>query len=201
MHGILQNPGHPKYSKCTDTRPEASVRGYIANSGFSLNSKRQDKKDRPSIICRKIWFRFPLSQSELSALQKYSRDSTLKAVQFQIVQKDIRKKDIWRVLLLGFLFSNIFMSKQNYYVMAIYSFAMLLTELLYAKGEERRKRLTGCLWIAGAALLFLGIRYIPEFIHYGIHKQQVIVELQNEIAIPKLRPSSPPEYIPRAPRK
>lgn len=77
--------------------------------------------------------------------------------------------------------------------MAIYSFAMLLAELLYAKGEERRKRLTGCLWIAGAALLFLGIRYIPEFIHYGIHKQQVIVELQNEIAIPKLRPSSPPE--------
>ncbi len=56
---------------------------------------------------------------------------------------------------------------------------MLLVELVAAKGEERKKRFLGCLWLALAALLFLGIRYIPEFLHYGIHKQQVIVELQN----------------------
>ncbi len=110
-----------------------------------------------------------------------------------LLKKGVEKRDAWRVLLLGFLFSNIFMSKQNYYVIAIYAFAMLLTELVAAPKAERRKRLTGCLLLAGAALLFLGIRYIPEFIHYGIHKQQVILEMQNEIAIPMLRPASPPE--------
>ena len=111
----------------------------------------------------------------------------------RLLKKGVGKQDIGRVLLLGFLFSNIFMSKQNYYVIAIYAFSMLLVELVAAKGEERKKRFLGCLWLALAALLFLGIRYIPEFLHYGIHKQQVIVDLQNEIAIPKLRPASPPE--------
>ncbi len=110
-----------------------------------------------------------------------------------LLKEGVGKRNIWKILLLGFLFANIFMSKQNYYVIAIYAFSMLLTELLSARGEERKKRFVGCLWLAGVALLFLGIRYIPEFIHYGIHKQQVIVELQNEIGIPGLRPASPPE--------
>lgn len=149
------------------------------------------------LLTPQVWYLYTYCTSDaldfaVSVLVLYQLANPESMLQ-KLLRKDIRKKDTWRVLLLGFLFSNIFMSKQNYYVMAIYSFAMLLAELLYAKGEERRKRLTGCLWIAGAALLFLGIRYIPEFIHYGIHKQQVIVELQNEIAIPKLRPSSPPE--------
>ena len=111
----------------------------------------------------------------------------------KLLREGIKKKDIWKVLLLGFLFSNIFMSKQNYYVIAIYAFSMLLVELLMAEKEKRRTRFTGCLWLAGAALLFLGIRYIPEFLHYGIHRQQVILEMQNKIAIPELRPASPPE--------
>lgn len=111
----------------------------------------------------------------------------------KLLREGVKRKNIWKVLLLGFLFSNIFMSKQNYYVIAIYAFSMLLVELVTAEKEKRRIRLTGCLWLAGAALLFLGIRYIPEFLHYGIHKQQVILELQNEIGIPELRPASPPE--------
>lgn len=111
----------------------------------------------------------------------------------KLLRTGIGKRDVWRVLLLGFLFSNIFMSKQNYYVIAIYAFSILLTELMMAKGEERKKKFRSCLLLAGASLLFLGIRYIPEFLHYGIYKQKVIVELQNEIAIPELRPASLPE--------
>lgn len=111
----------------------------------------------------------------------------------KLLEGGVEKRNIWKVCLLGFLFSNIFMAKQNYYVVAIYAFSMLVTELFFVEKEKRRKRFIACLWVAGAALVFLGIRYIPEFLHYGIHKQQVILELQNEIAIPKLRPNSPPE--------
>lgn len=111
----------------------------------------------------------------------------------RLVGAKIGKRDVWKVLALGFLFSNIFMSKQNYYVIAVYAFTMLLTELFAEEKEQRKRRFVNYLWIAGAAFLCLGIRYIPEFLHYGIHKQQVILKLQNEIAIPKLRPNSPPE--------
>ncbi|MCI8599933.1 MAG: DUF2142 domain-containing protein [Lachnospiraceae bacterium] len=111
----------------------------------------------------------------------------------KLARNGVQKKDWWRVLLVGFVFSNIFMSKQNYYVMAIYAFTILMTELCFTKKEERRKRFFTYLWVAGTALMFLGIRYIPEFIHYGFRKWDIILELQNEIAIPKLRPATPPE--------
>lgn len=111
----------------------------------------------------------------------------------RLVRGGINRKNIWKVLLLGFLFANIFMSKQNYYVFAIYAFLILLTDLFSAPKEERGKRFRVYLSLAGAALLILGIRYIPEFLHYGVHRQQVLVSLQEQIAIPKLNPASPPE--------
>lgn len=109
----------------------------------------------------------------------------------RLVRGGINRKNIWKVLLLGFLFANIFMSKQNYYVFAIYAFLILLTDLFSAPKEERGKRFRVYLSLAGAALLILGIRYIPEFLHYGVHRQQVLVSLQEQIAIPKLNPASP----------
>lgn len=111
----------------------------------------------------------------------------------RLAQGGIHKRNIWKVLLLGFLFANIFMSKQNYYVFAIYAFLILLTDLFSAPKEERGRRFSVYLSLAAAAVLILGIRYIPEFLHYGIHRQQVLVSLQEEIAIPKLNPASPPE--------
>ena len=144
-----------------------------------------------------VWYLYTYCTSDaldfavavLVLYQLANPESTLQ----RLLRKGIEKRDILKVLLLGFLFSNIFMSKQNYYVIAIYAFVILLTELFEVDKEKRKIRFIACLWIAGAALLCLGIRYIPEFLHYGIHKQQVILELQNEIAIPKLRPNSPPE--------
>ena len=84
------------------------------------------------------------------------------------------------------------MSKQNYYVLAIYAVCMLLADLFAVPKEERRQRFAVYLCFAGAALLFLGIRYIPEFVHYGIQRGGVLREMQEAIAIPKLNPASPP---------
>lgn len=144
-----------------------------------------------------VWYLYTYCTSDaldfaISVLVLYQLANPESMLQ-KLLSEGVKRKDVWRVLLLGFLFSNIFMSKQNYYVIAIYAFSMLLVELIAAEKEKRRTRLIGCLWLAGSALLFLGIRYIPEFLHYGIHKQQVILELQNEIGIPELRPASPPE--------
>lgn len=111
----------------------------------------------------------------------------------QLVQKGVRRRDIWRLLLLGFLFSNIFMSKQNYYVLAIYAVFLLLAELTAIPGEERKKRFAVYLQLAGAALVFLFIRYIPELLHYGLHRSGVLLAMQETLAIPKLNPASPPE--------
>lgn len=104
----------------------------------------------------------------------------------------VKKADWWRVLLLGFLFSNIFMAKQNFYVFAIYAFCMLVVDWCTAPKEEKQRRFASYLWIAGFALVFLGIRYIPEFAHYGVHRQQVLREMQEKIAIPELNPASDP---------
>lgn len=109
-----------------------------------------------------------------------------------LARDGIHKCGVWKLLLLGFLFSNIFMSKQNYYVLAIYAVCMLLADLFAAPKEERRQRFAVYLCFAGAALLFLGIRYIPEFVHYGIQRGGVLREMQEAIAIPKLNPASPP---------
>ncbi len=110
----------------------------------------------------------------------------------KLCRRGVKKADWWRVLLLGFLFSNIFMSKQNFYVFAIYAFCMLLVDLFTAPAEEKKNRLISYLWVAGFAFGFLGIRYIPEFLHYGVHRHRVLLTLQEQIAIPKLNPASPP---------
>ena len=58
----------------------------------------------------------------------------------KLCRRGVKKADWWRVLLLGFLFSNIFMSKQNFYVFAIYAFCMLLVDLFTAPAEEKKNR-------------------------------------------------------------
>lgn len=110
-----------------------------------------------------------------------------------LIREGVHRRSVWKLFLLGFLFSNIFMSKQNYYVFAIYAVCMLLADLMAAPKEERKLQFTVYLQLAGAALLFLGIRYIPELLHYGIHRQAVLVGMQEALAIPKLNPASPPE--------
>lgn len=162
-----------------------------------LNLKKNSYLLGVVFLTPQVWYLYTYCTSDaldfaVSVLVLYQLANPESMLQ-KLLREGVKKKDAWRVLLLGFLLSNIFMSKQNYYVIAIYAFSMLLVELLTAEKEKRRTRLIGCLWLAGSALLFLGIRYIPEFLHYGIHRQQVILELQNEIAIPELRPASPPE--------
>ena len=110
----------------------------------------------------------------------------------KLCSRGVQKADWWRVLLLGFLFSNIFMSKQNFYVFAIYAFCMLMVDWWVAPKEEKKRRFVSYLWVAGFAFVFLGIRYIPEFLHYGIHRHQVLLEMQEQIAIPELNPASTP---------
>ena len=110
----------------------------------------------------------------------------------RLLESGIHRKNVWKLFLLGFLFANIFMAKQNYYVLAIYAVAMLLTDLLKAPKAKRKRQFTVCLCLAGAALLLLGIRCMPDFVHYGIHRNQVLLEMQEALAIPKLNPASPP---------
>lgn len=144
-----------------------------------------------------VWYLYTYCTSDaldfatgvLALYQIANPDSTL----HRLVENGVRKKDIWRLLLLGLLFSNIFMSKQNYYVLAIYAVFMLLAELTAVPKEERRRRFTVYLQLAGAALLFLFIRYIPELLHYGFQRSEVLLEMQETLAIPKLNPASPPE--------
>lgn len=77
-------------------------------------------------------------------------------------------------------------------MLAIYAVVILLTDLVTAPKGERKRQFTVCLYLAGAALLFLGIRYLPEVIHYGLDRGQVLREMQETLAVPKVNPASPP---------
>ena len=143
-----------------------------------------------------VWYLYTYCTSDaldfavgvLALYQVANPDSML----HRLTETGINKRNFWKVLLLGFLFSNIFMSKQNYYVLAIYAVFMLMADLFAQRKEQRRQQFTVYLWLSGAALLFLGIRYIPEFLHYGFQRGQVLLEMQEAVAIPKLNPASPP---------
>ncbi len=175
--------------------------GVLMGAGLFYLAFLNLKKNR-YLLCAlfltpQVWYLYTYCTSDamdfaVSVLVLYQLANPDSMLQ-RLMRNGIGRRDIWRVLLLGFLFANVFMSKQNYYVIAVYAFSILLTELVFEKGEQKKLRFQSCLWIAGAALLFLGIRYIPEFLHYGIYKQRIILEVQNKVAIPKLRPSSPPE--------
>ncbi len=110
----------------------------------------------------------------------------------KLCREGVKKADWWKVLFLGFLFSNIFLAKKNFYVLAIYAFCMLMTDWWAAPREEKARRFVSYLWIAGLAFIFLGIRYIPEFAHYGLHRKDVLRMMQEQIAIPELNPASSP---------
>ena len=110
-----------------------------------------------------------------------------------LARDGIHKCGVWKLLLLGFLFSNIFMSKQNYYVLAIYAVCMLLGGSFRGSKGRKETAVLLCICVLREQLFcFWGIRYIPEFVHYGIQRGGVLREMQEAIAIPKLNPASPP---------
>ena len=111
----------------------------------------------------------------------------------RLTARQVKKEDILRILLLGTMFAHVMMAKANFYVILIYAFLMLLVPLLQAKGPERKQRFLACLWILLASLFIFGIRLGFEFAHYGLQRNDVILEVQNALGAYELRPSTPPQ--------
>lgn len=111
----------------------------------------------------------------------------------RLVQRDLKRSDIFRILLLGTMFAHILMAKANFYVILIYAFLMLLVPLLEADPALKKRRFRAYLWIVLAALCIFGIRFGFEIAHYGFQRNEVILEVQNALGAYDLRPSTPPQ--------
>lgn len=111
----------------------------------------------------------------------------------RLITRQIKKEDFLRILLLGTMFAHVMMAKANFYVILIYAFLMLLVPLLQSKGAERRQRFTAYMWILLASLFVFGIRLGFEFAHYGLQRNDAILEVQNALGAYELRPMTPPQ--------
>lgn len=111
----------------------------------------------------------------------------------RLVQRDLKRSDIFRILLLGTIFAHILMAKANFYVILIYAFLMLLVPLLEADPALKKRRFRAYLWIVLATLCIFGIRFGFEIAHYGFQRNEVILEVQNALGAYDLRPSTPPQ--------
>ena len=111
----------------------------------------------------------------------------------RLVKRAVKRTDLLRILLLGTLFAHVWMAKANFYVILIYAFLILLVPLLKAEPSERKLRLRAYLWILLATFGIFAIRLGFEFAHYGLQRNEVILEVQNALGAYELRPLTPPE--------
>ena len=162
-----------------------------------LNARKNRYLLAACFLTPQLWYLYAYTTSDaldylVSVLVLYQVVNP-RSILNRLVQRDLKKTDIFQVLLLGTLFAHILMAKANFYVILIYAFLMLLVPLLKSKPDLRKQRFRAYLCIVLATLCIFGIRISFEFAHYGLQRNEVILEVQNTLGTYELRPSTPPQ--------
>lgn len=162
-----------------------------------LNARKNRYLLAACFLTPQLWYLYAYATSDaldylVSVLVLYQLANP-KSMLNRLVEREVKKTDIFRILLLGTMFAHVLMAKANFYMILIYAFLMLLPPLLEAKADRRSERFKAYLWILLAALCIFGIRLGFEFVHYGFQRNEVILEVQNALGAYELRPSTPPQ--------
>ncbi len=162
-----------------------------------LNARKNRYLLAACFLTPQLWYLYAYTTSDaldylVSVLVLYQLANPASMLN-RLVQRDLKRSDIFRILLLGTMFAHILMAKANFYVILIYAFLMLLVPLLEADPALKKRRFRAYLWIVLAALCIFGIRLGFEFAHYGFQRNEVILEVQNALGAYDLRPSTPPQ--------
>ncbi len=162
-----------------------------------LNARKNRYLLAACFLTPQLWYLYAYTTSDaldylVSVLVLYQL-AWPKSMLNRLVQRPVKRTDILRILLLGTLFAHVWMAKANFYVILIYAFLILLVPLVKSKPPERPFRLRAYLWILLATLGIFAIRLSFEFAHYGLQRNEVILEVQNNLGAYELRPATPPE--------
>ena len=90
-------------------------------------------------------------------------------------------RNIARVLFVSLLFALILMGKPNYYILLILFFFILLFKLIDCEKTNRKSLFLKLLIILSCVFLFLGIRMIPDFVHYGHENRSAVKKEMKEV--------------------
>ena len=135
-----------------------------------LNARKNRYLLAACFLTPQLWYLYAYATSDaldylVSVLVLYQLANP-KSMLNRLVEREVKKTDIFRILLLGTMFAHVLMAKANFYMILIYAFLMLLPPLLEAKADRRSERFKAYLWILLAALCIFGIRLSFEFVHY-----------------------------------
>lgn len=131
--------------------------------------------------------------SFLVLLQLADDDSWLNSILSQICEKKhFSKSIITRSLILGILFGMVFLGKQNYWIVLLLAFVVLLSKLLGAEKEDRKQyfKIYGLI-LAMFAMTVL-TRYAFDFAHYGTQGSQIKASLDAQYADYDKNPTTAP---------
>lgn len=131
--------------------------------------------------------------SFLVLLQLTDDDSWLNSILSQICEKKhFSKLIITRSLILGILFGMVFLGKQNYWIVLLLAFVVLLTKLLGAEKEDRKQYFK----IYGLILAMFAVtvltRYAFDFAHYGTQGSEIKTSLDAHYADYDKNPTTSP---------
>lgn len=131
--------------------------------------------------------------SFLVILQLTDEESWLNSILSQMCEKKkLSKSIITKSLILGVLFGMVFLGKQNYWIVLLLVFIVLLTKLLNSKKEERKQYFK----IYGLILAMFAVtvltRYAFDFAHYGTQGGEIKAALDAQYADYDKNPTTSP---------
>ena len=116
-----------------------------------LNARKNRYLLAACFLTPQLWYLYAYATSDaldylVSVLVLYQLANP-KSMLNRLVEREVKKTDIFRILLLGTMFAHVLMAKANFYMILIYAFLMLLPPLLEAKADRRSERFKAYLWI------------------------------------------------------
>lgn len=110
----------------------------------------------------------------------------------KVLREPLCGKNTLRISMISLLFALIFMAKPNYYVMLLLFFFILLFKLMDSEKSQRMAMFSKFLIMLSFVFLFVGLRMIPDFVHYGTEGRSAIkAEMIEATAQYEFKPSTP----------
>lgn len=82
-----------------------------------------------------------------------------------VLDNKVKRRLLYSIIR-GLLFAILFMGKKNYYVLPLFAFLIYLSELIFAKKEDRKNLIKEYLIILVTTGIILGIKYGIDSIHF-----------------------------------
>lgn len=131
--------------------------------------------------------------SFLVLLQLADDESWLNNILSQMCEKKhFSKSIITRSLILGVLFGMVFLGKQNYWIVLLLAFVVLLTKLLDAEKEDRKQYFKIYALILAVFAVTILTRYAFDFAHYGTQGNEIKAVLDTQYADYDKNPTTAP---------